>query len=345
MKSNRFTLIFLSVLSIAAAGLVVAIFWPFLKPLLFAAILGIGLYPLQSYLLRYIHSRSAAAMFSTLAVLIIIVLPAAVTITAVSSEMANAAHLLAEKSREQGGVQQYVTNVVQKPLNWIGRHVDLEKTGIQQWLDSLPSRASGILLRSATFLVSRLAGFAGQTIITFFVLFFIFRDGPAISDKIAGLLPLSDDQTQRLFMEKEEIVYKQYIHIGVAVDTDRGLLVPVIRDVDRKNIVELASELSQLSKKAKDKKLTPDEMEGGTFTITNLGGIGGTAFTPIVNHPEVAILGLSRGRMLHHRFRRLCQSRFRSQVRQSPPRPKALQLQVFRWHRACRPSRKCLCRL
>jgi pyruvate dehydrogenase E2 component (dihydrolipoamide acetyltransferase) len=98
-------------------------------------------------------------------------------------------------------------------------------------------------------------------------------------------------------MEKEEIVYKQYINIGVATDTDRGLLVPVIRDVDKKNIAELAAELSQLSKKARDKKLTPEEMEGGTFTITNLGGIGGTAFTPIVNHPEVAILGLSRGRM------------------------------------------------
>jgi len=98
-------------------------------------------------------------------------------------------------------------------------------------------------------------------------------------------------------MEKQEIVYKQYIHIGVAADTDRGLLVPVIRDVDKKNIVELAAELSQFSSKARDKKLTPDEMEGGTFTITNLGGIGGTAFTPIVNHPEVAILGLSRGRM------------------------------------------------
>jgi pyruvate dehydrogenase E2 component (dihydrolipoamide acetyltransferase) len=107
-------------------------------------------------------------------------------------------------------------------------------------------------------------------------------------------------------MEKEEIVYKQYINIGVAADTDRGLLVPVIRDVDKKNIVELATELSQLSKKARDKKLTPDEMEGGTFTITNLGGIGGTAFTPIVNHPEVAILGLSRGRMepewIHGKF-------------------------------------------
>ena len=95
-------------------------------------------------------------------------------------------------------------------------------------------------------------------------------------------------------LAKDEIVYKQYINIGVAVDTDRGLLVPVIRDVDKKNIVELATELTQLSKKARDKKLTLAEMEGGTFTITNLGGIGGTGFSPIVNYPEVAILGLSR---------------------------------------------------
>ena len=98
-------------------------------------------------------------------------------------------------------------------------------------------------------------------------------------------------------LEKEEIIYKQYIHIGVAADTDRGLLVPVIRDVDKKNIVELAVELAQLSKKARDKKLTPADMEGGTFTITNLGGIGGIGFTPIVNFPEVAILGLSRSRI------------------------------------------------
>jgi len=98
-------------------------------------------------------------------------------------------------------------------------------------------------------------------------------------------------------IEKGEIVYKQYINIGVAADTDRGLLVPVIRDVDKKNIVELAVELSQMSKKAREKKLTPAEMEGGTFTITNLGGIGGIGFTPIVNHPEVAILGISRSRM------------------------------------------------
>ena len=98
-------------------------------------------------------------------------------------------------------------------------------------------------------------------------------------------------------VEKEEIVYKQYINIGVATDTDRGLLVPVLRDVDKKNIVEIAVELSQISKKARDKKITPAEMEGGTFSISNLGGIGGIGFTPIVNYPEVAILGLSRSRM------------------------------------------------
>lgn len=98
-------------------------------------------------------------------------------------------------------------------------------------------------------------------------------------------------------MSREEIIYKQYINIGVAVDTDRGLLVPVLHEVDKKNIVELAAELTQLSKKARDKKLAPAEMEGGTFTITNLGGVGGTGFSPIVNFPEVAILGLSRSSM------------------------------------------------
>ncbi|HEV2417070.1 MAG TPA: 2-oxo acid dehydrogenase subunit E2 [Terriglobia bacterium] len=93
---------------------------------------------------------------------------------------------------------------------------------------------------------------------------------------------------------RNEIVYKKYSHIGVAVDTDRGLLVPVVRDVAKKNIIQLSSELAQLAEKARNKKLGLEEMEGGVFTITNLGGIGGTAFSPIVNYPEVAILGLSR---------------------------------------------------
>jgi pyruvate dehydrogenase E2 component (dihydrolipoamide acetyltransferase) len=98
-------------------------------------------------------------------------------------------------------------------------------------------------------------------------------------------------------MAKNEIIYKKYYHIGVAVDTDRGLLVPVIRHVDQKNILELAVELNQVAEKARNKKLGLDDLQGGTFTITNLGGIGGSYFTPIINAPEVAILGVARGQM------------------------------------------------
>jgi pyruvate dehydrogenase E2 component (dihydrolipoamide acetyltransferase) len=93
------------------------------------------------------------------------------------------------------------------------------------------------------------------------------------------------------------LITKGYYHLGVAVDTDRGLLVPVIRDVDRKSVRELAAEVADLADKARQRKLPIDEMKGGTFTITNLGGIGGTAFTPIIKWPEVAILGLSRAHL------------------------------------------------
>ena len=96
-------------------------------------------------------------------------------------------------------------------------------------------------------------------------------------------------------MENEQIILKKYFHIGVAVDTPHGLVVPVIRDVDRKSIFDLAIELNTVAGKARDRKLSMDEMQGGCFTISNLGGIGGTNFTPIVNAPEVAILGVSRG--------------------------------------------------
>jgi pyruvate dehydrogenase E2 component (dihydrolipoamide acetyltransferase) len=95
-------------------------------------------------------------------------------------------------------------------------------------------------------------------------------------------------------MGNREIVYKRYFNIGVAVDTSYGLVVPVVRDADQKSIPQLAKEMGELSEKAREKKLSLEEMAGGVFTITNLGGIGGTGFSPIVNYPEVAILGISR---------------------------------------------------
>lgn len=98
-------------------------------------------------------------------------------------------------------------------------------------------------------------------------------------------------------MAAGEIVLKKYVNIGIAVDTDRGLLVPVIRNADQKNIVQISVELVQLSEKARNRKIALEEMQGGCFSISNLGGIGGTYFTPIVNAPEVAILGISRASM------------------------------------------------
>jgi pyruvate dehydrogenase E2 component (dihydrolipoamide acetyltransferase) len=94
-----------------------------------------------------------------------------------------------------------------------------------------------------------------------------------------------------------EIIVKEYIHLGIAVDTDQGLMVPVIRDVDKKSVLDLATELEQLALKARDRKISAEEMKGGTFTISNQGAIGGGHFTPIINKPEVAILGLGRGAM------------------------------------------------
>jgi len=93
----------------------------------------------------------------------------------------------------------------------------------------------------------------------------------------------------------QELVLKDYYHIGIAIDTEAGLIVPVIREVDKKSILELSNELEDLAKKARDRKVTAEELKGGTFTISNQGGIGGAHFTPIVNKPEVAILGLGRG--------------------------------------------------
>ncbi|MGH7832193.1 MAG: 2-oxo acid dehydrogenase subunit E2 [Candidatus Binatia bacterium] len=93
----------------------------------------------------------------------------------------------------------------------------------------------------------------------------------------------------------QEIVYKDYYHLGVAVDTDAGLIVPVLRDVDKKSLLDLSLEVSELAEKARQRKVSLEELQGGTFTVSNLGGIGGTHFTPIINKPQVAVIGLGKG--------------------------------------------------
>lgn len=113
---------------------------------------------------------------------------------------------------------------------------------------------------------------------------------------LASALKVFPNFAASLDMERTEIILKKYCHIGVAVDTDRGLIVPVIRDADKKNILQLSIELIRLAEKVRNKKITLEELEGGVITITNLGGIGGTQFSPIIHAPEVAILGISKAR-------------------------------------------------
>lgn len=111
---------------------------------------------------------------------------------------------------------------------------------------------------------------------------------------IAAALKAHPKFNASIDMENQTVIYKKYVHIGVAVDTPKGLFVPIIRNVDEKNIIEISLELGDIAARARDGKLKPEELQGGSFTLTNLGGIGGTFFTPIVNHPEVAILGTGR---------------------------------------------------
>ncbi|MBP6344042.1 MAG: 2-oxo acid dehydrogenase subunit E2 [Candidatus Omnitrophica bacterium] len=120
---------------------------------------------------------------------------------------------------------------------------------------------------------------------------------PFIIKVVAAALKNFPQFNASVDMATNEVVYKKYVNIGVAVDTDRGLLVPVLKNVDQMSIKQISNELTAIAEKARNRKTTLDEMQGGSFTISNLGGIGGAFFTPIVNWPEVAILGVSRGAM------------------------------------------------
>ena len=114
---------------------------------------------------------------------------------------------------------------------------------------------------------------------------------------LPGVLKRFPKFNASLDMAGQQAVYKHFYNIGVAVDTPNGLLVPVIKDADKKSIVEMSVELGELAAKARERKLALENMQGGTFTVTNLGGLGGHAFTPIINAPETAILGMSRAVM------------------------------------------------
>ena len=178
--------------------------------------------------------------------------------------------------------------IEKQPLKAVRRKTAVHLTGAWQTIPHVTQHDSADItnLESIRKSYSKLAEAAGGPLTV-----------TAVAVKVvATALKVFPQFNSSIDLARDEMILKKYVNIGVAVDTDRGLLVPVIRDADKKNMIQIAVELHQLSEKARSRKISLDEMQGGCFSVSNLGGIGGTAFTPIVNMPEVAILGISRGR-------------------------------------------------
>ena len=156
--------------------------------------------------------------FSTLGVLLIFVVLAVPLATEASKDLIRTAHFISTKSASEGGVFSYVSHSLDRPMKWLGRHIDLEKSGLQDLVDSAPAAVSRLLLRVATYLVTGLASFTGEAVITFFVLFFVFRDGDKSIEQIAPILPLDPERVGILLSRvRESVVANLYGILAVSL--------------------------------------------------------------------------------------------------------------------------------
>lgn len=215
-------------LALLAVGAVVAyeILRPFLRPIAFALVIGIGFYPLHEMIGRFLPRRNLQALISTVAVLLIFVVPTVLLASAASGEIIHAAQSINEKTTEGGGLLPYLMQGPERLTKWLEKYVDIRKSGLAGAIDSLPVKASQLLVSLATSLVAGLAGFFGESIITLIILFFVFRDGAQMLDRVAFLLPLEHQRTVRLFSQIRRSVFANLYGI-LAVALAQGLLTGV----------------------------------------------------------------------------------------------------------------------
>lgn len=207
-------------LILLAIGTIVAfgILRPFLRPIAFALVIGIGFYPLHTNIGRFFPRKNIHATVSTLAVLLIFVVPAVLLVSAASGEIIHAAQSFNDRTDEGGGLLPYFLQGPDRLMNWLEKYVDIKKSGLAGAIDSLPIRASQLLVTFATSLVKGLAGFVGESIITLVILFFMFRDGPDILDRVVAMLPLDRDRTHQLFSQvRESVLVNLYGILAVAL--------------------------------------------------------------------------------------------------------------------------------
>ncbi|MGC1942512.1 MAG: AI-2E family transporter [Candidatus Acidiferrales bacterium] len=212
-------------LILLAIGTIVAygILRPFLRPIVFGLVIGIGFYPLHTKIGRFFPRKNIHALVSTLAVLLIFVVPAVLLVSAASEEIIHAAQSFNDRAAEGGGLLPYFLQGPDRLMNWLEKYVDIKKSGLAGAIDSLPIRASQLLVTFATSLVRGLAGFVGESVITLLILFFMFRDGPGMLNRVAAMLPLDRDRTQQLFSQVRQSVFANLYGI-LAVALAQGLL-------------------------------------------------------------------------------------------------------------------------
>lgn len=214
--------VLLTLLAVAAVP-AYGILRPFLRPVAFALVIGIGFYPLHAMIGGFLHRRNFQALVSTVAVLLMFVVPAVLLVSATSGEIIHAAQSINDRTAGGGGLLPYLLQGPERLTNWLGKYVDIRKSGLAGAIDSLPVKASQLLVTSASSLVAGLAGFVGESIVTLVVLFFVFRDGAGILKQGASLLPLERGRTDRLFSQIRQSVFANLYGI-LAVALAQGLL-------------------------------------------------------------------------------------------------------------------------
>jgi len=214
---------FLLALLIGFLAVAFWIFRSFLQPIAFAAIIGIGFHPLYVKVIRIVRGRNRAAMLTTFVVILIFVLPAVFIASAAGGELIKAARYVSDRSSQEGGAVAYLSHKQEAVLNWLGKYVDVEELRLQDTLANLPRQISRVLLAAGTGLAGGLAGFAGNAVLTFLILFFVFRDGQAAVENVTSVLPLSRKQARSLLRRIHDSVVANLYGI-VAVGVAQGLL-------------------------------------------------------------------------------------------------------------------------
>jgi predicted PurR-regulated permease PerM len=216
-------------------GALVTGFWlfrPFLKPLAFAAVIGVGFYPFYLNIGRFVRGPNKSALLATFAVLLIFVLPALFIASAAGVELIKVARYLSDRSTQEGGPVAYLTHKQQTALQWLGKYMDVEVLHLESAMANLPGKVSRFLLAAGTGLIGVLAGFTGNAILTFLILFFVFRDGPTAIENVTSLLPLSRNQTVRLVTGiRDSIVANLYgiLAVGLAQGLLTGAALAILR--------------------------------------------------------------------------------------------------------------------